>query len=245
MKQGWTRPLSAITIAAALAVLAEAGPAEADGVPGVINACVSRSGRVRLLSTNDPQNKGKRWSPCRPGEKLLTWNIAGPQGPAGPPGAQGATGPQGEPGPQGPAGPGFSGQQHYTIGNGDLRGPGVVQSFASAPGGSFITSGNIMFAGVHLPQRAVITSMTVHGHDISTSNIRVDFIAQELGTGTGLPLATVVSAGMGGLFSTSQAVSAVVDNGLFHYFVQVTPADGPWTGSTMQVIGITVSYTLD
>ncbi|MEH0841086.1 hypothetical protein V6U81_01655 [Micromonospora sp. CPCC 205711] len=39
---------------------------------------------------------------CRDGERRITFNATGPQGPAGP---QGPTGPQGEPGPTGPAGP--------------------------------------------------------------------------------------------------------------------------------------------
>jgi len=77
---------------------------------GTYYACrVSNTGVVKLI--NYP-----KVSTCPQGEKLISWNAKGPQGPAGPQGPtgdrgptgadgpQGLRGPQGEQGPQGPAG---------------------------------------------------------------------------------------------------------------------------------------------
>jgi acyl dehydratase len=59
---------------------------------GVLRACVSnQTGAMRLL----------RQGSCKPSERLVTWNVAGPAGPAG---AQGSQGPQGVQGPTGPTG---------------------------------------------------------------------------------------------------------------------------------------------
>ncbi len=81
------------------------------GTPGptseTIHACVQRfSGDTRIIAP------GKS---CRHNERLVIWNVAGPQGPAGFPGGVGPVGPigpegpmgaQGPEGPQGPAGSG-------------------------------------------------------------------------------------------------------------------------------------------
>ena len=85
----------------------------------VIQACVRKDGRLRLVAAN---------AACRRNEHPISWNVRGPQGepgPQGPPGpagangapgldgaqgppgadgAQGPPGPQGERGPQGPKG---------------------------------------------------------------------------------------------------------------------------------------------
>ena len=62
-----------------------------------IHACVQRfSGDTRII----PPGKS-----CRHNERLVIWNIAGPQGPAGAPGGPGPAGPAGPEGPQGPQGP--------------------------------------------------------------------------------------------------------------------------------------------
>ena len=241
MTNRMTRSLTALTLMTAFTVLATPAPVRADDGE-TISACVSQEGRVRFITGENLEGRRRDGSPCRRHERLVTWNIVGPRGP------EGEQGPEGARGPQGPAGPGFSGEQLYTVGNGDFRGPGVVQSFANPPGGSFVAGGEArMLAAVHLPQRAKITGITVRGTDTSASNIRVDFIAQDLITGAGMPaLATLTSAGLPpGPFSTSQSLDAVVDNGLFHYFVHVTPVGGGWTGLTMQVIGVTISYTLE
>jgi type VI secretion system secreted protein Hcp len=62
-----------------------------------IHACVQRfSGDTRIIAP------GKS---CRHNERLVIWNVAGPQGPAGSPGGVGPVGPIGPEGPQGPQGP--------------------------------------------------------------------------------------------------------------------------------------------
>jgi type VI protein secretion system component Hcp len=62
-----------------------------------IHACVQRfSGDARIVAP------GKS---CRHNERLVIWNVAGPQGPAGVSGAAGPAGPAGPEGPQGPQGP--------------------------------------------------------------------------------------------------------------------------------------------
>src|SRR4051794_10472909 len=69
------------------------GIASITGSDGVINACYAKkSGAVRVVKA------GKK---CAKGEKPISWNQQGPQGP---PGAQGAPGAQGTPGAQGVAG---------------------------------------------------------------------------------------------------------------------------------------------
>ena len=78
---------------------------------GTIQACVRKDGRLRLVAEN---------AVCRRRERLVSWNVSGPQGepgpagpigpggadgPPGPNGADGAPGPSGPPGPQGERGP--------------------------------------------------------------------------------------------------------------------------------------------
>ena len=81
---------------------------------GVIQACVRKDGRLRLVA---------RASDCRKAERPISWNEGGPQGKPGPPGPEGPAGPagadgapgaegargqpgaQGRPGPQGERGP--------------------------------------------------------------------------------------------------------------------------------------------
>src|SRR5882724_378501 len=65
---------------------------------GVISACVSHEGEVRVINPNF----GGR---CRSSESGISWNQVGAPGPAGPQGPDGAPGPWGAPGPTGPAGP--------------------------------------------------------------------------------------------------------------------------------------------
>jgi hypothetical protein len=76
----------------AVVLIAVAGGVAYAAIPdshGVIHACYSKKlGVLRVIDSE----AGKT---CLPGEKALTWNQKGEQGPAGP---------QGEPGPQGPAG---------------------------------------------------------------------------------------------------------------------------------------------
>lgn len=63
---------------------------------GVLRACVSnQTGAMRLL----------REGSCKPSERMIRWNVAGPAGPAGSAGAAGAQGSQGPQGVQGPTGP--------------------------------------------------------------------------------------------------------------------------------------------
>jgi type VI secretion system secreted protein Hcp len=95
-------------LAGAAAALAIGFPVAAEAQPsGVIHACVQRhGGDTRIV----PPGRD-----CRPNERLVIWNVAGPQGPAGPAGSPGAVGPagpagaEGPPGPEGPQGPPGSG----------------------------------------------------------------------------------------------------------------------------------------
>jgi hypothetical protein len=270
------RPLSAVGFAVVVSAIAF-GATTASAEDDAIYACVARDGSVRVLK--HPHEKDKRWSSlCRRDEQLVTWNVEGPQGPkgqagapgaAGPQGSQGIQGPQGEVGPQGPqgeqgpvgpqgeqgatgpAGPGFSGVQYYTVGAGDLRGSGVVQSFLPPPGGTFVQTGEgRLLAGIHLPEGARILGVVMTGSDVSTAvNLRADLLAQDLATGNALTLATSQSAGSAGLFAAPATLTAdaatPVANGVHHYFVQVSAAGGGWGGQSLQVIGISIAYTLE
>jgi Collagen triple helix repeat (20 copies)/Putative metal-binding motif len=128
---------------------------------GVIYACVSRIGTIRLVSATDP---------CLPTvEVKVQWNVAGPTGPTGPTGpkgATGATGLNGATGNQGPTGatgaqgiqglPGLNG----STGQQGIQGPtgptgqsapsgGITGQLAACQGSQDFTS----FL-VHVPGRA-------------------------------------------------------------------------------------------
>jgi hypothetical protein len=68
----------------------------------IIQACVRKDGRLRLVAEK---------ADCRKTERPISWNVrgaqgeSGPQGPVGPAGADGAPGPSGVDGASGPAGP--------------------------------------------------------------------------------------------------------------------------------------------
>jgi Collagen triple helix repeat (20 copies) len=258
MTHRWTRLLTALGVAT-IAAFAAPAPAYADG-PDTISACVSREGRIRLISprelfelSNKPDS-----SPCRRNERLVTWSIVGPQGPAGPIGPQGPRGvagpegPQGPQGPQGepgPAGPGFTGTQYYTVGNGDLRpvGPGNFgTSFAAPPGGTFSAGAAPLMAGIHLPQGATILGMSAHVFDNSGSNLTIELIEQAMSDGSAVVLSSAASTGAAAApYPVAGAPTAdVVDNSQSHYFVRVSPSPS-WTTTTLQVLGVTVIYTLE
>jgi hypothetical protein len=255
MTHRWTRLLTAIGVATVAAVAAPA-PAYADG-PDTISACVSREGRIRVISLRElfDLSRKRDSSPCRRGERLLIWNVVGPRGPAGPIGPQGPQGVPGPPGPQGPqgepgpAGPGFTGTQYYTVGNGDLRpvGPGNFgTSFAAPPGGTFSTAAAPLMAGIHLPQGATILSMSAHVFDNSMSNLTIELVEHQLSDGTAMLLSSAASSDAAGApYAISGAMTPrVVDNEQFHYFVRVSPSPA-WTTTTLQVLGVTVVYTLE
>src|SRR5262245_1874046 len=84
-----------------------------------VHACVQRfSGDTRIIAP------GKS---CRHNERLVIWNVAGPQGPPGPAGSPGTAGPAGPAGPEGPQGPqGPEGPQGPGGGGGTAR-PFVAQ----------------------------------------------------------------------------------------------------------------------
>lgn len=96
-----------IGLAAAVAVAGSAtlaaGASERGMGDGVITGC-QKSGKSFLRVVRDA-------SACRGNERVVQWNVHGPEGPQGPPGPAGAqgpagaAGPQGERGEQGPAGP--------------------------------------------------------------------------------------------------------------------------------------------
>jgi hypothetical protein len=254
MTHRWTRLLTALGVATVAAVAAPA-PAYADG-PDTITACVSREGRIRVISLRELSDVSRKRdsSPCRRGERLLIWNVVGPRGPAGPigpQGPQGVPGPEGPQGPQGdpgPAGPGFAGTQFYTVGNGDLRpvGPGNFgTSFAAPPGGTFSTAAAPLMAGIHLPQGATILGMTAHVFDNSASNVTIELIEQQMSDGAAVLLSSAAStdAAAAPYPVEGPATAHVVDNSRAHYFVRVSPSPS-WTTTTLQVLGVTVAYTL-
>jgi hypothetical protein len=258
------RLLPAFGVAAVVA-FALPGGANADNASrnNSIHACVSRDGRIRVLSAEDMRQRDRRrgGSPCHRGERLVTWNIVGPQGPSGPegpsgqpgpPGPAGAAGPagaQGEPGEQGPPGIGFDGIQFFTVGNGDLRpvGGGLFAIVSGPPpAGIFSTAAAPLLAGLHLPQRARILSVRANLLDNSTSNLTIELIAHELSSGAPTVIATLTSTGAAAApYALDEVLAAphAIDNELNHYYVRVSAAPG-WTATSLQVIGVTIAYTL-
>jgi Collagen triple helix repeat (20 copies) len=234
----------------------------------VMLACADRSGELRLVESHRE---------CRRNEAPVRWNVVGPrgtqgdmgpQGPQGPEGAKGETGPKGEPGVQGetgaqgdvgpqgargPAGPGFSGTQYYTLGNGDFRGVTLATQLVmfpiAPPRGLYVTAGGDarLVAGVHLPQNAIVTDVTVRGLDASAAaDLRVEFLAQDQMSGATTPLTAgpFGSTGNAGAFNETTPVSSVsIDNQNFHYFVHVTSSAASW-GPQLQVFGIVITYRM-
>jgi hypothetical protein len=241
--------LRAVGVAAVIALAVPAAASKEN--EQTIAACISRDGRIRILSAPqllDARHK-REGSTCDRGERLVTWNIAGPPGPAGAtglPGPQGAPGPQGDPGP---AGPGFLGIQYYTVGNGDLRPVGggfFGTSFGPPPGGTFSTAAAPLLAGVHVPQNAHVLAMRAYVLDNSTSDVTIELIAQALLDGSAVTLLSVASADAASApyaIDSAPAAPQVVDNAQFHYFVRVSPTPG-WTATSLQVIGVTIAYTM-
>lgn len=88
------KEISAAALAgiAAFSLLATTA-AGADGP--TLTACVKKDGAMYLVG------ESFRRDDCRGNDRLISWNVAGPQGVAG---AAGPAGPQGQAGPQGPAG---------------------------------------------------------------------------------------------------------------------------------------------
>ncbi len=78
-------------------VLGAAAPAIS--ASDVINACVGKTGALRVISARKS---------CSSNETPLSWNIQGPQGEQGLVGPAGAMGPAGPQGPEGPSGPGHA-----------------------------------------------------------------------------------------------------------------------------------------
>jgi hypothetical protein len=100
-------------IAGAFVVTLALAPINA-GAQQQIFACVNaNSGGVRIVAQG---------AACRTPEKLVTWNVVGPQGPPGPAGPAGALGPPGPQGPAGPAGPQGSAGQQGSAGAQGMRG---------------------------------------------------------------------------------------------------------------------------
>jgi len=105
---------------AALAVLATGGVAVAStaAAAGPIKACYHPGTPTAALRVVTQVHAS-----CPKGDKRLTWNTVGPQGPAGPQGPQGQQGPQGPAGPQGPQG---------TAGPQGSQGPAGISTGVSA-----------------------------------------------------------------------------------------------------------------
>ncbi len=237
-----------------------------------ITAGAGPNGQLRLVESADD---------CRKSETSLQWSVIGPQGPRGDRGPQGDVGPkgdkgdagdkgdrgeagpqgdQGEQGPQGAPGPGFTGDQFYTVGIGDLRpmmGQAPLSFLSTPPGGVFTQQPESrLFAAVHLPQGARIDALTLNGFDSSgIVTLRATLHAFSMAPAPGDMPATIGTAeSMGGfaagVFSTTSPAMAVVDNSMWHYYVQlsaVADAAGTptqWPGSSLQVLGVTVKYRL-
>lgn len=253
MALGWTRSISAFGFAAAVALAAPTSATAGDDQ--TISACVSKTGRVRVLTRKEHRDgDGKRENGrCQRDEKLLTWNVTGPRGPAGPqgvPGLEGPPGPAGEPGPPGPAGPGFLGIQFYTVGNGDLKANGTglfATSFGPPPGGTFSVGAAQLMAGIHLPQGARILAFSAHVFDNSPADLTFELIEQSVADGSALQLASASSTGAADApytVETRLAEARNASNDQFHYFIRVTPTPA-WTTTSMQVLGVTVEYALE
>jgi hypothetical protein len=116
---------AAVLVGMATLSLLASTVAGADGP--TITACVKKDGAMYLVG------ESFRRDDCRGTDKLISWNVAGPQGLQGVAGVAGPAGPQGLIGPQGPAGaPGAPG----AVGAQGPAGPTGPQGPAGTSAGS-------------------------------------------------------------------------------------------------------------
>jgi len=92
-----------------------------------INACVQSGGLMRYAPT----------AACKPGEKVLTWNVQGPQGPQGLQGPRGPQGPQGAPGAPGGGGGSASTTVYFVDGGGGGFSDSGTVAKMKLPAGTF------------------------------------------------------------------------------------------------------------
>lgn len=90
------RPTILVTAITALLLSTGIASASIPDQSGLIHGCYAKGGDFRLIDAPKEQ--------CKVGEKAISWNATGPQGPIGPAGPTGDAGPTGPVGPQGPAG---------------------------------------------------------------------------------------------------------------------------------------------
>lgn len=113
--------------------------------------------------------------------------------------------------------------------------------------GAFLNAvtGVPLVAPVNLPHNARIIRFTAHYYDNSTSqdlSIRLNSIHV---SNIRIFLADITSSGNPGSSSSSHTMNQVVDNQQYSYHIEVVPAGG-WQGNpNLQVIKITIEYTLD
>lgn len=130
-----------VLLALALGLAAKVAWATVPDARGVIHACVSPGGVVRIIDTDIGQR-------CFRAETALTWSQTGPIGPAGTQGPVGAQGPAGVQGPAGAPGP---------------AGGALAYAHVNADGTIDSDSGNITVARVFDGSYCVgVTGGTVH-----------------------------------------------------------------------------------
>jgi hypothetical protein len=151
------RGVTLLACAAAVAAISGAALALSGNDTHVIHACASRTtGLLRLVGSARA---------CKKAERLVSWNVVGPQGEAGATGPQGLSGPQGLQGPQGPQGP-----EGVVSGAFTITGPTVAvppstknplhvsrgESIATCPSDSILVSGGyIAYAFSGFPELRV------------------------------------------------------------------------------------------
>lgn len=122
MRRRYLNPSMAVALVALVTAASGGAYAAVGSSPSTISACV-RHGGGGLYAAHR----------CEHGDRRLTWNAAGPEGPAG---AQGPIGPQGAAGPAGAIGPSDAfaarkdGPVALTV---DATGRGPVNTIASLP----------------------------------------------------------------------------------------------------------------
>ncbi|HET6868040.1 MAG TPA: hypothetical protein VFH80_19160, partial [Solirubrobacteraceae bacterium] len=159
MKTRHFTPSMVVALAALVTAASGGAYAAVGGSPSTISACVRHSGGGLYAAHR-----------CERGDRRLTWNATGPEGPAG---AQGPIGPQGASGPAGPIGPSEAFSAHkdgpvtLTV---DPTGRGPVDTIASLP---------IPRAGSY----AIFAKAELANDLQSTTNSTCQLIAEDPGSG--------------------------------------------------------------
>jgi hypothetical protein len=138
---------------------------------------------------------------------------------------------------------------YYSVGPVDFVPYGddpLINNFGN--GGVYVSDGSgYIFAGVHLPHGAAITTFTVYFYDAdATANLKASLWGEYLTSAFQvISLDETTSSGSGGAMNvTDSTINHTVNNSTLSYFVRVdSDPFGTWS-SNLRVRGVRIGYTI-